>query len=128
MSPKRFACWSRSDRPVAFRAPRAELRLRHLRTRRIRAAVQFCANLQTSTRSHGDDQIDDDVVVDEGSAAPVLRDVAEHTMFDLIPLAGPRRKWLTRGSAAFASSWCATRSSIAPTLHSTCWPAAIISF
>ena len=38
------------------------------------------------------DQIHHDFMADERPAAPVLGDVAEHPMLDLVPFAGPRRK------------------------------------
>ena len=38
------------------------------------------------------DQIDDDFVTHQGSPAPVLGDVAEHPVLDLVPLARSRRE------------------------------------
>src|SRR5260370_21919208 len=69
-----------------------ELGLWYLDAGRIGATIQFRADLQTGACSHGCDQVDNDLVADERSAAPVLCDMAKHTMLDLIPLAGARRK------------------------------------
>ncbi len=38
------------------------------------------------------DQVDDDLPADQGTAAPVLRDVTEHPMLDFVPFAGAGRK------------------------------------
>ena len=55
-------------------------------------SVEFGSNLQSSLGDHAGDQVDDDVVTDQGLALPVLGDMAEHPMLDLVPFAGPRRE------------------------------------
>jgi hypothetical protein len=50
---------------------------------------------ETGIRGGIANQFDDDFVVDQRQAAPILRNVAEHPMFDLVPFAGARRKMRT---------------------------------
>src|ERR1700676_311369 len=54
--------------------------------------VELCSDLQSRLGGRAGDQVDDDVVTDQGLAAPVLRDVAEHTMLNLVPFTGARRE------------------------------------
>src|ERR1700676_3030407 len=54
--------------------------------------VELCSDLQSSLGGRAGDQVDNDVVTDQGLATPVLRDVAEHTMLNLVPFAGARRE------------------------------------
>ena len=42
-------------------------------------------------RRGGSDQLDDDLMADEGLAAPVLRDECKKPMLYTVPFAGPRR-------------------------------------
>ena len=59
---------------------------------RVAAAVESRADLQSCFGRRVGDEIDDDLVADQWLAAPVLCDVAEHSVFDLVPLAGARRE------------------------------------
>lgn len=59
---------------------------------RIRIGVQLALNLQTCSGSGVGDEVDDDLVALQRSAAPVLRDLREKPVLDLIPLAGARRE------------------------------------
>src|SRR3970282_1181287 len=58
----------------------------------IPALVEFRPNLESLLGGGVGDQIDNDFVADQGSASPVLRDVTEHGVFDLVPLAGSGRE------------------------------------
>ena len=52
----------------------------------IMACVEHALDLQAGRSGGGADQLDNSEAVGERSAAPVLRDVAEQPMLDLIPL------------------------------------------
>ena len=70
----------------------AEFGVGNLQADRIDASIQFGADLQSCLCRRVRDQIDDDVVTHQWSATPILSDVAEHAMLDLVPLAGSRRE------------------------------------
>src|SRR5512135_289856 len=55
----------------------------------ITLRVEGRPDTQTPLRCCRSDQIDDDLVTDQGPAPPIHRDVREQTMLDLVPLAGP---------------------------------------
>jgi len=57
----------------------------------IGVAIEPAGNLQTGFRRGVGDQCDDDEEAGQRHGAPVLRDVAEHAMLDLVPLRCPRR-------------------------------------
>src|SRR3954470_18629806 len=50
--------------------------------------VQLGPNVEPCFGGRGADQIDHDLAADQGASAPVAGDVAEHPMFDPVPLAG----------------------------------------
>src|SRR5256885_16900947 len=75
---------------VWFEMQRLQFCLGHLDAGRIGAAIQVRANFQTGSCGSVGDQVDNALVADQGSAAPVLSDMAEHAMLDLVPLAGSR--------------------------------------
>ena len=54
------------------------------------ADVERALDLQSGFCGRRADQFDDGDAIGQRAAAPVLRDVAEHSMFDLVPL---RRSW-----------------------------------
>ena len=54
--------------------------------------VQRGADGEAGLRGRAGDQVHDDFVAGQRTTAPVLGDEAKQTMFDLVPLAGPRRK------------------------------------
>ena len=58
----------------------------------IGGLVQFGMNRQSLYRTRGRDELDDDHAGDQGTAAPILGDVAEHSMLDLVPFARAGRK------------------------------------
>src|SRR5271166_1489707 len=69
---------------------------RHFRVRDLDAlwigvAIEFAADFETGFRRGVGDQFDDDEEAEEWRRAPVLRDVAEHAMLDLVPLRSPWR-------------------------------------
>ena len=53
--------------------------------------IQFATNRKTGFRRGVGDQFDGDQQTGERRRAPVLSDVAEHAVLDLVPLRGPRR-------------------------------------
>ena len=57
----------------------------------IGVGIEFALNFEASVRPRVGDQLDHGEAVGERRSAPVLRDVAEHAMLDLVPLRGPRR-------------------------------------
>ena len=48
--------------------------------------IKGAFDLETHVRGSGADQLDDRDAIRQRSGAPVLRDVAEQAMFDLVPL------------------------------------------
>ena len=58
----------------------------------ITALVEFGADLEPLLGGGVGDQVNDDFVAHQRSASPVLGDMAEHAVFDLVPLAGAGRK------------------------------------
>jgi hypothetical protein len=68
----------------------------------VRMGIQASSDMQTSLGSCVADELDDGLVIDQGAGAPVLSDMAEEAVLDLVPLAGARRKmwflWGIRGS------------------------------
>src|SRR5450755_3253767 len=59
---------------------------------RVAASVQLRSNLQSRLGRRAADQVDDHLTAHQWSASPVLRDVTEHPVLDLVPLACARRK------------------------------------
>src|SRR6516165_1937750 len=59
---------------------------------RITFSVELSADHQALCRGGVGDQLDDHFVTDEWTTAPVLGDVAEHAVLDLVPLTRPGRK------------------------------------
>ena len=64
-----------------------EFTLGDLDAGRVGALVEPGLDSQTSPRRSVRDEVDDDFVSDQGSAAPVAGDVAKHPVLDLVPLA-----------------------------------------
>ena len=58
----------------------------------VEVGVQFGADGQPALGGRAANEIDDDFVADQWPAPPVHADVAEHAMFDLIPLARAGRE------------------------------------
>src|SRR3989304_8618695 len=58
----------------------------------IGCLVQLGMNLQPFSRTRGGDELHDDHAADQGTATPILGDVAEHSMLDLVPFARAGRK------------------------------------
>src|SRR6185437_12128099 len=56
----------------------------------VRASIELGLDAKAGRRARRTDQLHDGLMVEERSSAPVLGDVAEHPMFDLVPLRGPR--------------------------------------
>ena len=68
----------------------AQFGIGDLEADRIDAAIQLGADFQSGWCGGVRNQIDDDVVTHQRSPPPILGDVAEHALLDLVPLAGPR--------------------------------------
>src|SRR3954469_23139743 len=66
----------------------SKLFVRHLEPGFVGILVQLGPNVEPCFGGRAADQIDHDLAADQGTAAPVVGDVAEHPMFDLVPLAG----------------------------------------
>src|SRR4051794_3896737 len=60
----------------------------HLEPSFVGILVQLGANVEPGFGGRAADQIDHDLAADQGASAPVVGDVAEHLMFDRVPLAG----------------------------------------
>ncbi len=60
--------------------------------RRVRAGIKGGLDLQSFGRGGVGDEIDNAVMAYERTTPPILGNVAEHAMFNLVPLAGPRRE------------------------------------
>lgn len=58
----------------------------------IQAGVQFGPDLQAGGGARVSDQLDDDLVADQGPPAPVLGNMGEHTMLVLFHLLMPGGK------------------------------------
>ena len=77
---------------VRLEIERGQLRVCDLDTCRVLSPIEFGADLQACACRCAGDQIDNDFVTHQGSTPPVLSDVAEHPMLDLVPFAGSRRE------------------------------------
>jgi hypothetical protein len=77
---------------VRFQVQLRKFCIGHLDAGGVGAFVEFGANLQTLLRHGVGDEMDDDLMADQRSPTPVLRDMAEHPMFDFVPLAGAGRE------------------------------------
>jgi len=69
---------------------------RHRLFERIHMSVQLGTYLQSGRRPGIPNQLNDHGVVRQRPAAPVLCDVTEHAVLDLVPLARARRKMANR--------------------------------
>src|SRR4051812_6362411 len=58
----------------------------------IHALIEFGMDGQTARGSGAANQVHDDGSARQRAAAPVPGDVTKQTVFDLVPLAGPRRE------------------------------------
>ncbi len=76
---------------VAHQGERLHLGVGDLDAKGIGTVVQLRPDLETLGPSGRANEVDDGLVIDEGPSAPVLGDVAEQTMLDLVPLRGSRR-------------------------------------
>ena len=83
--------------------PEAEFRhllVGNLDSCRVDVGVELAFHCQTSFRSSRGDEVDNHLVADQRLAPPVLADEGEQAMFDLVPLAGARRKMADRNLQA----------------------------
>ena len=91
--------------PVAVKAMPLEAYRRQLRigdgdATRVLAAVEFRPNAESGPTVRRANEAHDRGQVDEWGAAPIHRDVREHPMLDLVPLARTRRKVTDRDHQA----------------------------
>lgn len=77
---------------VALQVDGRQLVVRHFDSGWIAATIQLSLDSQAGLGAGAGNQVDDHLVADEWLAAPVLGDVAEHAVLNLVPLAGARRK------------------------------------
>ena len=83
--------------PVSMKFLSSQLYLSHLFVRNldsfgIQIRIQFALHSQAVLGRRGGDQVDDDLVIHQRLATPVLTDRREEAVFNLVPLAGARRK------------------------------------
>jgi hypothetical protein len=83
--------------PVAMKLVAADVhlskvRVRYFDPRLIGFGIQLSMNFEACFSSGRRDQIDDCLETSERLSTPVLGDVGEQPMFDLVPLAGSRRE------------------------------------
>ncbi len=71
---------------------RCEFLVRDLNALFVLALIERCVDSKSLSRCGVADQIDNDGAADEWFASPILGDVAEHPMLNLVPLTGPRRE------------------------------------
>ena len=77
---------------VLFQVEPGHLRGRYFDSGGIGSLCQFCLDLEPCGGPGVGNQMDDGLIADQRSCPPVLGDEGEHAVFDLIPLAGSRRK------------------------------------
>ena len=58
----------------------------------VEGLVDLAAHGEAGLCGRRRDQVDDDTIADERLSAPVLADVREEAVLDLVPLAGARRQ------------------------------------
>ena len=73
---------------VPFNGQRGEFLVGNLDTGRVNVFIKLGLNLQACSRGRAADQIDHHLATDQGASPPVLGDVTEHAVLDLVPLAG----------------------------------------
>jgi hypothetical protein len=93
--------WQELVVPVAMELFSPKLEFRHLLVGNLEAlligiGVDPAFHDQAGSRCGGSDEVDDDLMADEWLATPVLTDIGEEAVFDLVPLAGARREVANR--------------------------------
>jgi 3-mercaptopyruvate sulfurtransferase SseA len=89
--------WSYGVVPLAvkrieFELDRGEVGVADDQALGVRVGVDLGAHLQSAARLGVGNQLDDHLVTDQRTTAPVHRDEREQTVLDLVPLAGARRE------------------------------------
>lgn len=77
---------------VSLQVNRRQFLIADFDPRRIGSVIEFGSDFRAGLGRCVRYQIDDDLVAHKRAAAPILGDVAEHPVLDLVPLAGPGRK------------------------------------
>ena len=66
--------------------------VRNLDSERIRTRVEFRFHRETGRRPHVANELHDRLVIEQRSPTPVLRDVADESVLNLVPFGRPGRK------------------------------------
>src|SRR6266567_8419460 len=83
--------------PITVKPVSPELQFSHLLSGNldpcgIGIRVKFALHRQPGCCRGGGDEVDDDLMTDQRLAAPILANEREQSVFNLVPLAGARRK------------------------------------
>lgn len=81
-----------------------QLLVGHLQAGGIPVRIQGGRELQAGFGGSGPNQVDDDGAAEQGSPTPIVGDMAEHPMFNLVPLAGTGREVADRDTQGEAVS------------------------
>jgi hypothetical protein len=79
-------------KPISRDVERSELLFRDLYAGRVEATIQARPHNQSPAIGRVADQVDDGFVRAERSSSPIDGNEREEAVFDLVPLAGSRRK------------------------------------
>jgi hypothetical protein len=96
-SQNNFSVWMDSVIPFsmevgALKAHRSHLRVGNLCAKWVGMFVEFCTHMQPLSSRGSCNEVDNYLMTDERPAAPVLGDMTEHAMLNLVPLARARRE------------------------------------
>src|SRR6266498_3347763 len=81
---------------VFLEIDRSKLCVRHFDAFLIMPFVEFCVNTKAFSRGSMPNQIDHHCSTKQRSAAPILGDMTEHSVLNLIPLTGTRGEMTDR--------------------------------
>ena len=82
------------------------LRLRYCLTDRVLSLVKFGFDPKAGDRSRTADQVDNGFKCTQWFTSPILRDVAEQAVLNLVPFAGPRRQGKIAKKCLLSVSYC----------------------
>ena len=77
---------------VLFQVHSLDFLIRHLAARRVFPTIQTAGHLESFGGGRARDQIYDRLIIPKRFTAPIRGDEREQPMFNLVPLAGARRK------------------------------------
>src|SRR4029434_11300959 len=81
---------------VSFNLESGELFIGEFSSGGVAPRIERRTNLQPRCCRGAAEQVDDDFVADQRFAPPILRDVGEHPVLDLMPFAGARGQMTDR--------------------------------